>query len=164
VNNKNITGGCQCGAVRFRVVGELGKASICHCRMCQKAFGGFFGPLVSVENSGVEWTRGRPSHYASSNFVRRGFCKNCGTPLTFEHGKDGIEIAIGTFDDPGEVTPVSQLAHDAALPFFDKLPNLHKRDISDGVANKNSDEKLVSYQHPDHDTDNWPPSALKEKQ
>jgi energy-converting hydrogenase Eha subunit B len=32
--------------VRFHVEGPLGDASICHCRMCQKAFGGFFGPLV----------------------------------------------------------------------------------------------------------------------
>ncbi|HET7714155.1 MAG TPA: GFA family protein, partial [Bauldia sp.] len=31
-----FTGGCQCGAVRFRVA-ALGRASICHCRMCQKA-------------------------------------------------------------------------------------------------------------------------------
>ena len=36
-------GGCQCGAVRFSV-GRLGRGSICHCRMCQKAFGSFFGP------------------------------------------------------------------------------------------------------------------------
>ena len=34
-----ITGGCQCGAVRFRAAG-LGRASLCHCRMCQKALGG----------------------------------------------------------------------------------------------------------------------------
>ena len=31
------TGGCQCGAVRFRVAGPLRHASICNCRMCQKA-------------------------------------------------------------------------------------------------------------------------------
>lgn len=163
----NHTGGCQCGAVRFRVAGKLGPASICHCRMCQKAFGGFFGPLVSVESgkgegSGVEWTRGSPDHFASSNFVKRGFCKNCGTPLTFEHGSDGIELAIGAFDNPATIAPVSQLAHDVAMPYFDKLHELPRRDISDGVANKDSDTKLVSCQHPDHDTENWPVSHLKE--
>ncbi len=36
----DLTGGCQCGAVRFSV-GRLGRASVCHCRMCQKAFGSF---------------------------------------------------------------------------------------------------------------------------
>ncbi len=34
------SGGCQCGAVRFRG-SRFGRSSICHCRMCQKAFGGF---------------------------------------------------------------------------------------------------------------------------
>ncbi len=162
-SQKNHTGGCQCGAVRFRVTTDLGSASICHCRMCQKAFGGFFGPLVSVKDGGIEWTRGEPDHFASSNFVRRGFCKNCGTPLTFEHGADGVEIAIGAFDQPDTIIPTSQLAHDAAVPYFDELHQLRQRDISDGAANKGSGEKLVSYQHPDYDTQNWPPSPSKEK-
>ena len=59
-----ITGGCQCGAVRFRIA-RLGRASICHCRMCQKAFGSFFGPLVTAK--GLEWTRGAPARFESSN-------------------------------------------------------------------------------------------------
>ena len=42
------SGGCQCGAVRYHFTGALGRASICHCRMCQKAFGSFGAPLVSV--------------------------------------------------------------------------------------------------------------------
>ena len=50
----------------------LGRASICHCRMCQKAFGSFFGPLVTAK--GLEWTRGGPTHFQSSNVVKRGFC------------------------------------------------------------------------------------------
>jgi len=157
-------GGCQCGAVRFHITTCLGPASICHCRMCQKAFGGFFGPLVSVIDGGVEWTRGGPAHFASSNFVRRGFCKDCGTPLTFEHGKDGVEIAIGALDDPGAVAPVSQLAHDAAVPCFDQLHMLYKRDVTDGAANKDKGEELVSYQHPDRDTRDWPPSSYPSKE
>ena len=39
----------------------FGRASICHCRMCQKAFGGFFGALVTVHD--LEWTRGAPTHF-----------------------------------------------------------------------------------------------------
>ena len=165
MSKDGFSGGCQCGAVRFRLDGEPGNASICHCRMCQKAFGGFFGPLVSVKPGTLIWTRGAPAHFASSNFVKRGFCKACGTPLTFEHGRDGVEIAIGAFDDPSTIVPVSQLGHDVALPYFDDLPDLRQRPLEDGVANKNSDEQLISYQHPDHDTDDWPlsPSTAPRK-
>ena len=40
-----LTGGCQCGAVRYALLEEPTGAHICHCRMCQKAFGSFFAPL-----------------------------------------------------------------------------------------------------------------------
>ena len=48
-NRPVYSGGCQCGAVRFHVEGTLGDASVCHCRMCQKASGNFYLPLVSFE-------------------------------------------------------------------------------------------------------------------
>ena len=91
-----FTGGCQCGAVRF-AVGRLGRGSICHCRMCQKAFGGFFGPLVTAHDA--SWTRGTPKWFQSSNRARRAFCGDCGTPLAYET-KYGLELAIGAFDEP----------------------------------------------------------------
>jgi len=72
--NHRLTGGCQCGAVRFAVEGELHHPSICHCRMCQKAFGAFYAPLVSVDDTALTWTRGAPKHFQSSNHVSRGFC------------------------------------------------------------------------------------------
>ncbi|HEY5106329.1 MAG TPA: hypothetical protein VII73_06080 [Caulobacteraceae bacterium] len=43
-----LTGGCQCGAVRFAIDGALGRPGICHCRMCQKAVGGPFGSFVTA--------------------------------------------------------------------------------------------------------------------
>ena len=73
-----LTGGCQCGAVRFRVE-RLGRGSICHCRMCQKAFGAFYGPLIT--GFGVDWTRGAPKRFRVPTRSRRGFCAECGTPL-----------------------------------------------------------------------------------
>ena len=91
-----LTGGCQCGAVRFRAA-HLGRASLCHCRMCQKAFGNYFAPLVGVE--GLVWTKGAPALFRSSTQARRGFCRDCGTPLTFETAS-GIDLAIGAFDTP----------------------------------------------------------------
>ena len=31
-----LTGGCQCGAVRYALYAAPDRAGICHCRMCQK--------------------------------------------------------------------------------------------------------------------------------
>src|SRR5215212_8313948 len=94
---RELTGGCQCGAVRFRV-GRLGRSAICHCRMCQKAFGSFFGPLVTVFD--VEWTRGAPKYFRSSQRLQRGFCGDCGTPLGALDSDGSVELAVGAFDDP----------------------------------------------------------------
>jgi hypothetical protein len=148
-----ITGGCQCGAVRFRAT-SLGRASICHCRMCQKAFGSFFGPLVTAHN--LEWTRGAPRHFASSDKVRRGFCADCGTPLTYEYGGPH-EVAIGALDDPEWAAPVIQVNPADKLSFFDTLAALPVRRPQDAPEAEAFKASLRSFQHPDHDTAEWPP-------
>ena len=43
----SATGGCQCGRVRYRAA-ALGRMSLCHCRMCQRATGNAFAPLVTA--------------------------------------------------------------------------------------------------------------------
>jgi hypothetical protein len=99
------TGGCQCGAVRYRVTGPLGSAGICHCRMCQRAAGNIFAPLVTAR--GVEW-QGTPTRWASSDIAERGFCARCGTPLfmrNLDADADEFELMIGTLDDPGLAPP-----------------------------------------------------------
>ena len=152
------TGGCQCGAVRFRVTGELGRATICHCRMCQKAFGGFYGPLISVKVADLVWTRGEPTRFDSSNKVKRGFCQACGTPLTFEWSPKVIELAIGAFDDPTPHRPVLQMAVEAAMPWIADLPGLPVKGPVEDAEMQAYYATIISHQHPDHDTDEWPPS------
>ncbi|MEO7221058.1 MAG: GFA family protein [Devosia sp.] len=149
-----LTGGCQCGAVRFAAK-RLGRASICHCRMCQKAFGGFYGPLVT--GFGVAWTRGEPSWFQSSNKVRRGFCNQCGTPLGYDFGASVIELAIGAFDNPELAAPTIQVNPEDKLSFTDGLASLPMRQPGENAKTDEFLVGIVSYQHPDHDTEHWPP-------
>jgi len=145
------TGGCQCGAVRFRVEGEMGRASICHCRMCQKAFGSFFGPYVSMKPEQVTWTRGERKLFASSNLVNRGFCGECGTQLTFE-GSGFFDLTIGAFDDPTDIRPTIQIGLEGKLPWVDDLPSLRTQSPEVQAKTAEYQAKVVSHQHPDHDT------------
>ena len=43
-----LSGGCQCGAVRYKAEIQPETAHLCHCRMCQKAAGNYFMPLASA--------------------------------------------------------------------------------------------------------------------
>jgi hypothetical protein len=155
-NRPVYSGGCQCGAVRFHVEGALGDASVCHCRMCQKASGNFYAALVSVRGAKLTWTRGEPKKYRSSNYAFRGFCEACGTPLSYE-APDGVALAIGTFDDPEEIAPQVQWGIEAKLPYVDAIPGLPGRGTMEDADAASFLKDLVSYQHPDHDTETWPP-------
>ncbi|MCR5859078.1 GFA family protein [Mesorhizobium sp. J428] len=154
-NRPIYSGGCQCGAVRFRVEGALGDASVCHCRMCQKASGNFYLPLVSVRHAKLEWTRGERKRFQSSNYAWRGFCGDCGTPLTYE-APDGVALAIAAFDDPSTIRPIIQWGVEAKLPYVDEVPDLPGEETMADIADAPFLADLVSYQHPDYDTDQWP--------
>ncbi len=151
------TGGCQCGAVRFQVT-QLGRPSICHCRMCQKAHGSIGGVYVVGYDLGI--TRGALKHFRSSNKVRRGFCGDCGTPLTFEIDGGGTDISIAAFDRAAEIHPVIQYSPEARLPWFDALHTLRARTPEEEAHVAGHYAGIVSHQHPDYETDAWPPRGL----
>jgi hypothetical protein len=90
--------------------------------------------------------------------VARGFCGDCGTPLTFEYGEDRVSLAIGAFDRAGEIAPQEQLASGAQVPYFAGLADLPVRPEDEPKAAAYL-ASIVSYQHPDHDTEVWPPRA-----
>jgi len=101
-----VTGGCQCGAVRYQLASQPTGAHFCHCRMCQRAVGGPFAALTSVPVEDLSWTGEPPAWFASSNLARRPFCSKCGTPLGFQYNDSGrINVTIGSLDDP-EIAPI----------------------------------------------------------
>ncbi|MEM7291261.1 MAG: GFA family protein, partial [Pseudomonadota bacterium] len=88
MNDPVLTGGCQCGAIRYSVNGPLANPHICHCRMCQKAAGNYFIPFATAEREALEYTRGEPAWFNSCDPVKRGFCKRCGTPLLLDDSRE----------------------------------------------------------------------------
>ncbi len=158
------SGGCQCGAVRYELLERPTGAHLCHCRMCQKQFGSFFAALAGVPKSKFRLTRGQMSNFRSSADVQRGFCKDCGTPLTYEPlNRDNISVAITTLDKHSEIKPEVQYGTEAREPWFDEL---HKLPAYPSGEDENGgsdfalllpDIKRTSRQHPDMDTQDWPP-------
>lgn len=149
------TGGCQCGAVRYRAVGEIGFPHLCHCRMCQKAAGNYFMPFGGVMYDDFTLTRGDPKWFQSSETVRRGFCGDCGTPLFYDGGSDHISITLGSLDDPSDVQPEIQTNLTHKMPWFDALDALETDGNLDTDPAREKAIASSSRQHPDNDTETW---------
>lgn len=100
------TGGCQCGRVRYRATVDPADAYLCHCRMCQKATGGFAAAFVDLPAADCLW-ESEPDWYDSSPIARRPFCRHCGSPLgfRFKQGSENMDLTVGTFDDPSDFVP-----------------------------------------------------------
>ncbi len=153
------TGGCQCGAVRYAFEQAPDNVHLCHCRMCQKAVGGPFAVICPVPKSAFRVTRGEIAWFHSSDVARRGFCRDCGTPLAFDYPHDdGIGILAGTLDRPDLVPPVIQYGTETRVRWFDHLPDLPGQPIDEndpeGVIQR---VRATNHQHPDQDTAEWPP-------
>lgn len=146
-----MTGGCQCGAVRYALF-EAPESTVCHCRMCQKAVGGPFAALSKVKIAHFAWTRGEAAHFNSSSVAERHFCSACGTPLTF-HFLDGgsIEVTTGSLDNPGALPPTKNFGVEARLAWIGLLA---PGQLPDSPTADNATREVVSLQHPDHDTPN----------
>jgi len=122
------TGGCRCGAVRYESTGEPVYVPYCHCESCRKATGAPVVAYAMFEEGRVRFTRGERKIYNSSPGVRRTFCANCGTPLTWEGiwgGRNIIEVHISTLDDPSAFVPDRHVFHGERIRWFetaDRLP------------------------------------------
>jgi hypothetical protein len=147
-----MTGGCQCGVVRYRLRQAPEWASLCHCRMCQKAGGAPFMAFFAVRQENLVVTHGAFATFRSSEIAERGFCAACGTPLTYRmDGRDHISLTIGSLDHPESVPPTEQLGAESMLPWFGRLADLPASESSAWMK-KYKISDAGSRQHPDHET------------
>jgi hypothetical protein len=152
------SGGCQCGAVRYRASAMLDTSHICHCRMCQKAAGNFFIALIGIPKDALTWTRGTPATFKSSEHVERGFCRACGTPLYYDYaGSRHLSVTTGSLDNPAAFPPRVQFGTEGRMPWFDALPALTEEGTTEETMSDLVDAiRATNHQHPDHDTESWP--------
>ncbi len=146
---KPITGGCQCGAVRYRLAKPPTGVGICFCRMCQKSVGNYFAAHAGVSEEDLTWTRGEPAIFRSSEAAERGYCRDCGTPLTYVlRGSGRISVTAGSLDDPGAFPPAAAFGQEGRMPWFDTLCRLEGPRTEDELSPADL-PRYRSRQHPD---------------
>jgi len=128
------TGGCLCGAVKFKIDGPLRDVVNCHCTMCQKLHGGFGGhakakkkDITFLSETGLKW-------YRTSAIAQRGFCEECGSSLFWQpDAQDATGILAGALDCPTNLKTIGHIFTAEKADFYeitDDLPQFEKS--SDG--------------------------------
>ena len=115
------TGGCLCGALRWRASGDPVRAVHCHCSMCRRASGAAFLTFVHFDKGDFAWTAGRPKRYRSSAEAERGFCPECGSTLSMHEAvlADRVQVSLGSLDHPERVRIDDHVWTASQLPWLE---------------------------------------------
>jgi len=139
-----MTGGCQCGAVRYEIRAAPLTLYACHCSECQKQSSSAFGMSLSVPRDGFAITRGEPRHWQRSSDSGRAvdcfFCGTCGVRIyhSGSGGSDWLNVKPGTLDDTRWLRPVGHLWTNSAQGWVPL-----------------GEEMLIYRRQPDHMADLW---------
>lgn len=120
--DRNYTGGCLCGAIRYEMDSGPVFSGNCHCRNCQILSGSAYNPAMIFPESSIR-VLGQPKFHQikaeSGKNVLRGFCPECGTQLfgKFESMPGMIGISAGTLDDPTLYHPMLDFFVSSAQPW-----------------------------------------------
>ena len=88
-------------------------------------------PWVTFAKAAFRVSLGEIAFYQSSPGVTRGFCRDCGTSLTYEHEKrgDDIDVTVSSFDDSSQFPPRAHIWVEDKAPWLviaDGLPEYPK--------------------------------------
>ena len=132
-NKATASRGCMCGAVRYELTGDPIWRGYCHCHSCRRHTGAPVVAWVTLKSESVKWIKGERTHYESSPGKFRGFCRDRGTPLTWEStlsnppeiaGLKVTEIHISTLDEPDDFQPTEHIYFGERITWFDTSDDL----------------------------------------
>lgn len=108
-----LTGGCQCGLIRYRMLAEPLVFYLCHCRECQRQTSSAFGESLRFRREHLDAGPGLRCilRQSESGKQREGwFCPDCGVRIW--HGTQGsaeINLKAGTLDDTSWLVPAGHI-------------------------------------------------------
>jgi hypothetical protein len=118
-------GGCLCGSARYRAEGAPINERICHCRLCQRAIGAAFNARLMFKAEQVRY-EGPVTFINSSDALKRGFCRDCGTTLFSRREAQNImAVTAGSLDQPELFRPTEHTWTSSRQPWLalnDGLP------------------------------------------
>ncbi|MBG9390304.1 GFA family protein [Caenimonas aquaedulcis] len=107
-----LEGGCDCGAVRYRMLTRPLFVHCCHCRWCQRESGASFALNAMIESDRVEVLREAPrlvdTPSASGKGQQVARCPHCQVAVWSHYAGAGAAVAfvrVGTLDRPELLPP-----------------------------------------------------------
>ena len=106
-----IEGGCNCGAIRYRIEGTPLAVAACHCTRCRRQSGSVYSVNLVVPAAAMTMTGEvkvfEDADTTSGQPVYREFCSDCGSPIRSLLGASPgiVAVKVGTLDDPGPHAP-----------------------------------------------------------
>ncbi len=105
----------------------------CHCRDCQRASGGPFSSFFVLPKDAFHIVHGALHFYDSPSQpggkTQRGFCPDCGSPVTAESPASGrpiVAVYAASLDDPSWFKPQMNVWTCDAYPWDEMNPALPK--------------------------------------
>jgi len=130
--NLPLTGGCQCGSIRYQLTEPPVTFYLCHCRDCQKQSSSAFGLTLWSSRNGFRLLSGVLSIFdtagESGALKRCTFCNLCGTRIYHCNADSAghYSIKAGSLDSLQNIEPVAHIwtrsAHPWAIHREDHLP------------------------------------------
>src|SRR3954468_21655973 len=126
MNDRMLTGSCECGQVRYRVADAFLYAANCHCSQCRAATGSAFKPFAGIERDQLALVDGLDRLLVvgeeDSNNTR---CAACGS-LLFSVVRDGayVHVALGSLVDAPGIRPTHHIFVGSKASWFEITDDL----------------------------------------
>lgn len=125
---EGLSGGCACGAVRYRLRARPMFVHCCHCRDCQRQTGSAFVVNALIETDLIERLAGAPEPTPVPTDSGRPHdvwrCPDCLTALWSDYGRRPALrfVRVGALDDPAALAPDVHIFTRSKAPWV-RLPD-----------------------------------------